>query len=85
MAFQPPPNKNKTHGFPATTLHKQNKWLSSHHTKKTGQYGSPAIKHEKKSQLPFSHSFFSFQLEEFHACLEAFGFPASYMSTKYSL
>ena len=35
MAFQAPPNRNKTHGFPATTQQKQNTWLSSHHPTQT--------------------------------------------------
>ena len=58
MAFQPPPNKNKTHGFPATTLHKQNKWLSSHHTKKQVNMALQPSNMKKKPAPIFTFLFF---------------------------
>ena len=52
MAFQPPPYRNKTHGFPATTLQKQNAWLSSHRPTETKHMAFQPSLPETQAFLP---------------------------------
>jgi len=50
------PTQTKTHGFPATTLHKQNTWLSSHHlTDSHKTHGFPATTQQKQNTWLSSH------------------------------
>ena len=51
MAFQPP-YRNKTHGFPATTLQKQNTWLSSHPTETKHMAFQPPLYRNKTHGFP---------------------------------
>jgi len=55
--FQPPPLLNKTYGFPATTLFKQNLWLSSHHPRDSYKtHGSPATTQKKQVNMALQPS-----------------------------
>ena len=83
MAFQPPPYRNKTHGFPATTqqkqktwlssrrpIQKQNTWLSSHQPAETKYIGIPAT----SKQTETKHMAFQPLLPE----IQAFSFQKRY-------